>query len=622
VPPGVPRFLLLLCALALAMTASARAGGSAPAWRNVSEAQIRATETLLLGAEHAVEHARERAAQAAETRRWERLSPSERTRIATDNRRQAEQFATSTESAGSLREVGRWTSAPFQIPHAAVNAAMLPTGEVMFWGLPFPNEPGNRGNAALWDPSKGHGSLAFTEVPPPAIDPDGPGPEGTDTAPIYCSGLSMLASGEVLATGGNLVWPDQYSDDPYTTYAGLNRVYTFNPWTRTWTEQPRMNAGRWYPGQVELADGRTVVLGGYTDQAPGGIINHDLEVFTPAGQPGGVGSLTLEPSAERKTALYPHLFTLPNSSVLLAGPGRNDSAVLKTASFTWQEYPRSPQDRPGGNAVLDPGPPAGSWGVTQIGGYDPNVTNAQGAHPATASTAKLDALHPWATGGWRSGPSLNVRRSYQNTVLLPDGSMVAVGGGIGTTVADGKYAIDPNGKQRQVELYNPATKKWRLGPAQVEDRGYHSTALLLPNGRVWSAGDNKHPLEPDGGWALTDTAEIYSPPYLFKGPRPTIVSAPNQVRWGDVFRVHSGTSVAADSAVLVAPSTTTHGDDSNQRVVKLAVRRISADGIDLAAPPNAGVAPPGYYMLFVLRNGVPSIASWVQLTPDAPDAPP
>ena len=131
--------------------------------------------------------------------------------------------------------------------------------------------------------------------------------------------------------------------------------------------------------------------------------------------------------------------------------------------------------------------------------------------------------------------------------------MVTLGGGIGNTVADQNYAIDPNGQRRQVELYDPATKTWRLGPAAIEDRGYHSTALLLPDGRVWSAGDEKHPLEPGGGWALTDTAEIYSPPYLFKGPRPKIVSAPSELRWGDEFGVQVGTSVPAKSAVLVAP---------------------------------------------------------------------
>ncbi len=616
---GALKFLILLCVLVLAITASAWAHGAATEWGNLSESQIRATETQLLGPEHAAEHAAERAAQAEETRRWNRLSPSGQRQTARRDRREAEQFAELTESTGAASEVGRWTHAPFQIPHVAVNAAMLPTGEVMFWGPSFPNEPRNRGNAALWDRSKGFGSDAFTEVPPPPVDPDGSGPQRTDIAPLFCSGLSMLPRGEVLITGGTRVWPDQYLGDPYTAFAGLNRAFTFNPWTKTWTEQPRMNAGRWYPGQVELPGGRTVILSGYTGVPPGGIVNRDLEVFTPATQPDGVGSMALVPSGQRETALYPHLFTLPNSNVLLAGPGGSDSALLRTPSFTWLELPRPSQTRTGGNAVLEPGPASGSWRVTQIGGY-PNWENAQGTHPATATTETINARYPGQ--GWRSGPSLNLPRSYQNTVLLPDRSMVTLGGGIGYTVADEKHAIDRTGQRRQVELYDPATKQWRLGPAQIEDRGYHATALLLPNGKVWSAGDDKYPLESDGGWALTDTAEVYSPPYLFKGPRPKIASAPDHLRWGDEFNVVVDPSVPVDSAVLVAPGTTTHGDDSTQRVVRLAVRRRYSDGMDLVAPPKPAVAPPGYYMLFVLHEGVPSVASGVRLSANAPDAPP
>jgi hypothetical protein len=608
----------LLGLLSLAVAPSARASHPVPGAGGLTEAELRAAEIGLLGPEHAAEHARGRAAQAEESRR---LSPAERRRIAAADRREAEAFASSTESAGPAGKVGRWTRAPFEIPHAAINAALLPTGEVFFYGNSFPDEPINRGNGAIWKPSKGYGSDAFTEVPPPRIDPDGSGPQERDRAPLFCSGLSMLPSGEILVTGGNLVWPDQYDDDPYTGYAGLNRVFTFNPWTRSWREQPRLNSGHWYPGQVELADGRTVILGGFTHEAPGGILGRDLEVFTPAASPGGVGSLALQPSAQRRTALYPHLITLPDSSVLLAGPGRSDSARLRTTDFTWIEYPHAPQGRTGGNAVLNPGSASGSWQVTQIGGYDQRVEDAEGNHAASASTATLDALRPWQSGGWKNGPSLNVPRAYQNTVLLPNGSMVTLGGGIGNTVADQNYAIDPGGAQRQVELYDPATKTWSLGPAAIEDRGYHATALLLPNGRVWSAGDEKHPLEPGGGWALTDTAEIYSPPYLFRGPRPRILSAPRELRWADEFQVQVDSSVPAKTAVLVAPGATTHGADYGQRVVKLAVRATYDGGIDLVAPPRASVAPPGHYMLFVLNQGVPSVAKWVELTADAPDAP-
>jgi hypothetical protein len=609
----VCKFALVLAGLVPATTATAQAHHLGLPSAGLPEAQVREAEAEVLGPEHAAEHAAERTAQARERRHWRRLSGNQRRRFAKRELGQAEQFAVSTESTGPATLVGRWTHAPFQIPHAAVNAAMLPTGAIMFWGPSFPNEPRNRGNAALWYPGKGFGSNSFTEVPPPSLDPDGPGPQGIDAAPLFCSGASMLASGEVLIAGGTYVYPDQYENDPYTKFTGIDLVLTFNPWTKRWTEQPRMNAGRWYPGQVLLADGRSVFLSGYTEEAPGGVVNRDLEVFTPAAQPGGVGSVDLKPSGERLAGLYPHLITLPDSNVLLAGPARRDSAVLNTSTFTWEDGPRASRARVGGNAILNPGPPAGAWTVTQIGGYDLAVKDANGNHRATASSETINA-NPNATGGWKSGPSMHLPRAYQNTVLLPDRTMVAVGGNNGTTVADGKYAIDPQGKQRQVELYNPATKQWRLGPAEVEDRGYHSTAVLMPNGKVWSAGDNKHPVESDGGFALTDTAEIYSPPYMFKGPRPLITSAPGQLDWGEAFSVGFDTSrPSADKAVLIAPGSTTHGDDSNQRLVTLKLQGGNTNHINLVAPPSAAVAPPGYYMLFILHGDVPSVAKWVRL---------
>jgi hypothetical protein len=580
----------------------------------MSEAQIRSTEELILGSEHAADHAAQRTAQTREMRRLSRLSPAQQQRIARRDRVEAEQFAAST-AILPASSVGRWTQAPYRLPHAAINAAMLPTGKIMLWGSPFPDEPINQGNAALWVPSKGFGPGAFKEVPPPRIDPDGPGPQGTDYAPLFCSGQSFMASGELLVTGGNLVYPEQYENDGYLEFAGLERAFTFNPWTERWTQQPRMNQGRWYPGQVELADGRSLTLSGYTDDRPGAVINRDLEIFTPAAQPGGVGTLTLRPSGSRSTGLYPQLFTLPNADVLLAGPEKADSAVLRTSDFTWRDYGPLSRSRIGGNAVLNPGPPGqGSWRVTLIGGYDNQITNPEGEHLATATTESFNANPPVASQGWKPGPSMKLRRSFQNTVLLPDGSMVAIGGGIGNTPEDEKFAIDPNGRQRQIELYDPVTNRWRLGPAQVEDRGYHSVALLMPSGKVWSAGDNKHPTEPDGGFALTDTAEIYSPPYLYKGTRPQIVSAPSRLSWGQKFSVSIDPSkVPADAAVLVAPGATTHGADSSQRLVKLPVRVTSADRVGLTAPAKAALAPPGYYMLFVLHEGVPSVAKWVKV---------
>ena len=115
------------------------------------------------------------------------------------------------------------------------------------------------------------------------IDLDGDG--DMDRAPIFCSGQSLLPSGEVLAAGGNLEYPNSQHFD----YAGLDRVFTFDPWSNEWTEQDRMAHGRWYPGQVELPDGRTVVLAGLDEHGMGGW-NLGLETFTPAATRGGRGA--------------------------------------------------------------------------------------------------------------------------------------------------------------------------------------------------------------------------------------------------------------------------------------------------------------------------------------------
>jgi hypothetical protein len=578
-----------------------------------------AHEAEVLGAAHAADHAEAHEAALREQRRLERMSSAEREATLAREQRQAR--AQAAQTAGKPSAVGAWTAGPFPIPNYAIHAVLLPTGKVLFWGYP-PVDAGsgrrpNDGEAALWDPSAGTGSAAFERVPPPVIDPDGDGPLEAAPAPVYCSAQSLLPDGTVLLAGGNLVWPQNDRDDDYTDFAGWSGVLTFDPWTETWAEQPRMAAGRWYPSQVLLPDGRTLILGGYTDEAPGAVLTDDLEVFSP-GAEGTRGTIELNEEDGRVTQLYPHLFGLPDGDVLLGGPGFQDSALLDTTSagggFDWTELPRQSHSRFGGTAVLRPGTPEGSWRVTQIGGYS-GPPDADGTSAATATTETIDAREP--TRGWQPDAALGVARSYHNTVLGPDGSLVTVGGGRGFTAADQNYAVDAQGTRRRVELYDPALGSWRLGPAQIEDRAYHSTALLLPDGRVWSAGDDLHGPGPViGGYSATDTAEIYSPPYLFRGTRPRIGTAPSQLRWQDGFTISSAGKERIRNAVLVAPSATTHAADMHQRLVRLEVRtRHRAGGIDVVSPPSPAVAPPGYYMLFALsERNVPSVARWVRLT--------
>ena len=155
-----------------------------------------------------------------------------------------------------------------------------------------------------------------------------------------------------------------------------------------------------------------------------------------------------------------------------------------------------------------------------------------------------------------------------------------------------------------------------MGPAQLEDRSYHSTALLLPDGRVWSAGDDAYPLEADGSWARSDTAEIYSPPYLYRGKRPKFQQASKATSYDRTFfaTMKEG-KPQARKFVLVAPGATTHGADMQQRLVPLRVDGRKGTRTALRAPANSAIAPPGRYMLFGLsEDGVPAVARWIKLS--------
>jgi hypothetical protein len=588
-----PRLAALAAAFALLVVPSAQADhpsadGAEPA----------------VGLAHMREHAKIFRAQARARARWRRMTPAERRETRRDARRRAQRIHVRARAAtaGPASDVGQW-ALPFTLSQNyrgyAIHAAMLRTGKVLMWGYPLNVEQaafrGNESYAWLWDPSKGYGVHAVEDVTP--LD------AGGHNISIYCSGMSFLPDGRVLVVGGTLSWGNDDPDDEYTEFTGLNKAIVFDPIGETWTEIPRPagSHGRWYPTQTLLPDGRTFVISGLSDLAPGGILNDAHEIYDAQSN-----SFTLLTSSaqRRDTELYPHLFTMPDGKLLLAGPDTEDSARLDPdAANPWTELPRPAVQRIGGNAVLMPEGPAGSSRVLQIGGQP------YGQDPwASTELIDLDAAAP----AWASGPALNVRRVYPNTVQLPDGSMVTVGG-------NSRNLWPP--PERQVELYDPVTNSWRTGPAQVETRAYHSTALLLPDGRVLSTGDDLNPTQTGlrADSSPDETGEIYSPPYLFKGPRPVIDRAPDAVRWNVPFAVDTDEDI--DAGVLMAPSAVTHGNDMNQRVVPLATMgEQPGEGLTLQSPPSANVAPPGWYMLFLLRDGVPSVARWVRLDAAAPDA--
>jgi hypothetical protein len=592
------------------------------------EKKLESYERQALGPEHAAEHAELRRlaakaeAAAAKHRAWLRdLAPAARRHAKAQERSAAVARVTRVHAeaarVGARGTVGRWTTGPTRIPVMGINAATLPTGKVLFWAYPVnPNPaynpdyvPGGIGSApnnslsAVWDPRTGR-----TKVIPPPINPD----TGERTN-IWCSGISFLADGRILATGGNL----GYTPD----WRGSQRAYIFDPRKEKWTEVGSMHGGRWYPSQVLLADGRTLVLQGY-DQTGTQTYNANVDVFNPAtGQFTLVGQLG-QPGTPPIGQYYPHTFLMPSGRVLIAGQYRYDSWLFNNPGndLSWTDIPHlrpNFQDRLWGTAVLLPGGASGSTRVMQLGG---SWVDSPAGVDSVKTTEVFDEAN--AAAGWQYASSLHVGRGHGNTVLLPDGSMVEVGGGKGTT-PDRRNQYVVSGAERQVELWDPATGAWRLGPAQVEGRAYHSTAVLLPDGRVVSAGDDYNGTGGPGTGLSKDTLEIYSPPYLFRGARPKLNWAPSSVRWNTRFGVASPTA-GIKRAFLMAPTATTHATDMNQRSLQLSVaKRRDGRGYDLTSPQGPDAAPPGLYMLFLVNaRGVPSIARWIRLDGNAPAPPP
>ncbi|MGD9695190.1 MAG: galactose oxidase-like domain-containing protein [Thermoleophilia bacterium] len=537
-----------------------------------AEKRLRRSETATIGGEHARRHALAR----AESRRAACLPPPKR--------------PARTHEAGPPQAKGSW-SPPFDLPGVPIHSVLMPNGRVLFFHA-NPIWGDGPARAVVWNPVTGEAH----RVDPPIASPP---------SNIWCAGQTLLADGRVLVVGGNL----QYETAPGTpggSFKGLNQIWLFDPVDESWTRGPDMAHGRWYPTVTTLADGRALITAGWDETGNGADANNqDVEVYTPAAD--GKGPGTLQTVGHEDIVYYPHQFVLPDGRVLLAGPRDVDSWIWNPAAgWAVQNVPDLTHRHEYGqsSAVLLPGAPSGSWRVQIFGGSNGGV-----ADTSTAVTEMFDASDPSA--GWSPRAPLTEARRNINAPILPDGRILIVGGN--ETGSFGGYRYEPL-------MYDPGANSYTRMADQNVGRGYHSTALLLPDGRVWSAGDDTDGPgaggREGGGGPNVDRAEIFSPPYLFQdgGARPAITSAPSSVRWGDVFSV--GTSAGASRLVLMAPGAVTHGNDMHQRHVELAVSP-AAGGLVATAPPSGGVAPPGWYMLFALdAGGVPSTAGWIHVGPD------
>lgn len=443
---------------------------------------------------------------------------------------------------------GQWTL-PFSLGLVSIHAVLLHTGQVLLFSWPN-NTVGSA--AKVWDPVSG----SLTDV------------SLTYQRDIFCAGMTVLADGRVLTAGGHL-YQGVFGN-------GIANTTIFDPASNAWTEGPIMSQARWYPTTIELGDGTVMIFAGTI--APK-IAATTVDHYDPSANT----ITTLPASASKVKTIYPRMKL--TTSGLLAWTNQATTRLFDPVTSTWTNGPKlnSGARATSDTSVLLPG----LTKIMEIGGStSAGVTN-------TAEILDLSSSTP----SWQYTSPMHYARLWANTVLLADGSVLAVGGG-----TSGYY----NGPVRTAERYDPVAATWTDMAAQTAPRMYHSTALLLPDGRVLSAGQSSGKYQ--------QTGEIFSPPYLFAGARPTISSAPGTLGYSQQFTIATPDYASIGRVALVRASSVTHSNNFDQRYVDLTYQSDGSGGLTATSPPDSNHAPPGWYMLFILNtSGVPSVASWIQV---------
>jgi galactose oxidase len=470
---------------------------------------------------------------------------------------------------------GSW-SAPIGIPLVPVSAVALPNNKLLTF--------------AAYDPLAYNHTSVVTKVAITDLATNITGQTATvdTTHEMFCTGLAIMADGRVLINGG--------STDGATTI--------YNPTTNTWTKGPLMNLPRAYESTTALSDGRVFTLGGSWNDSAGG---KDGEVYSPVSNTWtrltGVTAapiLTADPQGVYRSDNHAWLFAGTGGSVFQAGPSKNMNWITTSGAGTINSAGTRADsaDAMNGNAVMyDIGK------ILTLGGA-PAYQDSQATRRAYTVDISGGITQPVVTK--RVG-DLNYARAFVNSVVLPDGKVLAFGGQ--------QYAqpFTDTGAATVPELWDPVTGNFSLMNADVTPRTYHSIALLLADGRVFSGGGGLC-----GACTTNHTdGRIFTPPYLLNAngtlrARPAITSAPATAVPGSTISVT--TSAATPSFALVRASSVTHSVNTDQRRIPLTPSAPNGTTYTLNIPSDRGVVLPGSYMLFALdANGTPSVAKFINI---------
>lgn len=572
------------------------------------------------------------------------------------------------------KKVGQWLD-PFPIDNVAVHASLLPTGKILCWGRrsnPMSVVPGTMDEQTtvpfLLDPADE--SCVYTKKRP--TQPDSTGKEVQVN--LFCSGHCFLPNGNLFVIGGHIKDGD-----------GARQACIYDPFNDEWKAKALPNAKRWYPSAMSLPDGRVLTISGCHDSyvvsnepqiwqdeqtspkegwipvsSPPDVsalyprlhLTPDGKVFV-AGPQAKSQCLDLDASsASAPTNSAPANNAPANSALATSAPSANatptnsppantnttNASAVKAVQTdtpkivgTWNaEGPlkglaRNAGERQyGSSAMYDSGKIIWTGGGNAVlrdekGNILTQADPTQFTGPPTNQTEIID-LNDDKNPQWKQGQNMLYPRRQHNATTLPDGTVLVTGG----TQGGGFNNLDPGMPVHAAELWNPVDRTWTEMAKESSDRCYHGNALLLPSGEVLSAGSGEGggPATPNPNKYNLTNAQLFRPPYLFKGKQPTIQGVPRDwtLKYGEAFSItiEPGESIARVSWIRLG--SVTHGMNMNQAVWFQQFESPRSGNFDAQAPSNRYIAPPGHYMVFFVNTlGVPSVAPIAKILPDTTD---
>jgi hypothetical protein len=465
-----------------------------------------------------------------------------------------------------------------------------------------------------------------------------------------------LPSGDLFVAGGTAKYDIDASPAhaKYHHFTGTKSAIVFDWQSEVWRPALPMAEGRWYPTCITLADGRVMVLGGHASENSPLHENTLVDIFDPAngswparfatnppledtgGLPGKIlGVIPYDPMV-----YYPRLHQLPDGRVFCSTALRVSDArrtrTIEIAGRTTADLGPPPLfgDDPGRplniyarsaftSVLLPLAPP----------GYDARVLICGQQQPYYFEPR--NAFRGWSDAGQRVAPADTIR-AYATGVILPDATVLVVGGATSERLPFFAGGTDSSAVHF-AERYLPQTGAWEQLAESAIPRVYHSVALLLADGRVWVAGSDHDSDRNRGGIRSDDPTngdarelriEVYSPPYLFSvddqgmavpAVRPSIGTLLTGAGHDQLLRVPTPDWRDITAAHLVRCGSATHAFNPDQRLIVLPITERADDSVTVRMPPNGAVAPPGYYLLFILNAaGTPSVGRFVRISAEYP----